>query len=52
MLIFHARPEKNKKGDPLDNPNRHANAQVFSWDEAGFPQFGEPAAYREKETAR
>lgn len=52
VLIFHARPEKNKKGDPLDNPNRHANAQVFSWDEAGFPQFGEPAGYREKETVR
>lgn len=42
VLIFHARPEKNKEGDPLDNPNRHANAQVFSWDENGFPVFGEP----------
>ncbi|MFC5630334.1 MULTISPECIES: glycoside hydrolase family 43 protein [Streptococcus] len=44
VLIFHARPEKNKEGDPLDNPNRHANAQVFSWDENGFPVFGEPGA--------
>lgn len=42
VLIFHARPEKNKEGDPLDNPNRHANAQVFSWDRMGFPYFGEP----------
>lgn len=45
VLIYHARPEKNKVGDPLDNPNRHANAQVFSWDEAGFPVFGEPTGY-------
>ncbi|WP_161979290.1 glycoside hydrolase family 43 protein [Streptococcus sp. S784/96/1] len=44
VLIFHARPEKNKEGDPLDNPNRHANVQVFSWDENGFPVFGEPGA--------
>ncbi|MGT2666042.1 glycoside hydrolase family 43 protein [Streptococcus rifensis] len=42
VMIFHARPEKNKEGDPLDNPNRHANAQVFTWDENGFPVFGEP----------
>ena len=42
VLIFHARPEKNKAGDPLDNPNRHANAQIFSWDDKGFPVFGEP----------
>lgn len=45
VLIYHARPEKNKAGDPLDNPNRHANAQVFSWDENGFPVFGEPTGY-------
>ncbi|MBL1226099.1 glycoside hydrolase family 43 protein [Enterococcus sp. BWR-S5] len=45
VLIYHARPEKNKVGDPLDNPNRHANAQVFSWDEEGFPIFGEPEGY-------
>ncbi|MCQ9216448.1 Beta-xylosidase, GH43 family [Streptococcus gallolyticus] len=42
VLIFHARPEKNKAGDPLDNPNRHANAQIFFWDNNGFPVFGEP----------
>lgn len=42
VLVYHARPEKNKKGDPLDNPNRHAHAQIFSWDEKGFPVFGEP----------
>lgn len=44
VIIFHARPEKNKKGDPLDNPNRHANAQIFVFDENGFPLFGEPGS--------
>lgn len=44
VLIYHARPEKNKEGDPLDNPNRHANAQIFGWDENGFPDFGEPGS--------
>lgn len=42
VLIYHARPEKNKEGDPLDNPNRHANAQIFSFNEDGFPEFGQP----------
>ena len=46
VLIFHARPEKNKEGDPLDNPNRHANAQIFTWTEDGFPDFGVPGAQR------
>lgn len=42
VLVFHARPEKNAAGDPLDNPNRHAHAQIFTWDSKGFPHFGEP----------
>ncbi|WP_265458883.1 family 43 glycosylhydrolase [Enterococcus sp. HY326] len=42
ILIYHARPEKNQEGDPLSNPNRHAIAQQFDWNEAGFPVFGEP----------
>lgn len=42
VLIYHARPTKTNEGDPLHNPNRHARAQVFSWDENGFPYFGEP----------
>ena len=44
VLIYHARPEKNKEGDPLDNPDRHANAQVFTWNEKGFPVFGKPGS--------
>ncbi|UUX35393.1 glycoside hydrolase family 43 protein [Fundicoccus culcitae] len=41
VLIYHARPEMNQTGDPLENPNRHAFAKVFNWDEKGFPVFGE-----------
>lgn len=42
VLIYHARPQKVAAGDPLDIPDRHAHAQIFDWDESGFPQFGEP----------
>lgn len=42
VLIYHARPEMVLKEDPLFNPNRHARAQVFTWDEDGFPVFGKP----------
>lgn len=42
VLIYHARPKVNEEGDPLDNPNRHANAQIFTWDKNGFPVFGIP----------
>lgn len=42
VLIYHARPKKNEQGDPLNNPDRHARAQVFAWDEKGFPVFGVP----------
>lgn len=44
VLIYHARPEKNKAGDPLDNPDRHAHAQVFKWNDNGLPNFGSPGS--------
>lgn len=44
VLVYHARPEKNREGDPLDNPNRHAFIKRIEWDEAGFPVFGTPGA--------
>jgi len=44
LLVYHARPKKNEAGDPLDNPNRHARVQAFTWDEAGFPVFGKPVS--------
>lgn len=42
ILVYHARPEKNNAGNPLENPNRHAYIQFFTWDEKGLPVFGEP----------
>jgi len=44
VLIYHARNYKEIDGDPLYDPNRHTRAQVFDWDEQGFPVFGEPVA--------
>lgn len=44
LIVYHARPEKNKMDDPLHNPNRHARIQSFLWDDKGFPVFGEPIA--------
>ncbi|HJG48548.1 MAG TPA: glycoside hydrolase family 43 protein [Facklamia tabacinasalis] len=42
VMVFHARPKKVEEVEPLDVPDRHANAQVFTWDENGFPIFGIP----------
>lgn len=42
ILIYHARPQIVLEEEPLDVPDRHANGQVFTWDEDGFPVFGEP----------
>lgn len=42
VLIYHARPKKVTEIEPLDVPDRHANAQVFTWNEEGMPVFGVP----------
>ena len=42
ILVYHARNYKEIEGDPLYDPNRHMRAQVFGWDEYGFPYFGKP----------
>lgn len=42
VLIYHARPKKVTEEEPLDVPDRHANAQVFTWNEEGMPVFGIP----------
>lgn len=42
ILIYHARSYKEIVGDPLYDPNRHARAKVFGWDENGMPVFGVP----------
>lgn len=48
VLVYHARPITYNEGDPLENPNRHARAQMFTWDENGFPVFGIPVKDEEK----
>lgn len=42
VLIYHARPKKVTEEEPLDVPDRHANAQFFTWNEEGMPVFGIP----------
>ncbi|MGJ9382266.1 glycoside hydrolase family 43 protein [Salipaludibacillus sp. CF4.18] len=42
VIVYHARNYKEIEGDPLYDPNRHARAQVFSWDQNGAPYFGIP----------
>lgn len=46
VLIYHCRSYKEIKGDPLYDPNRHARAQFFEYDENGLPVFGEPQGER------
>ncbi|XID92770.1 family 43 glycosylhydrolase [Paenibacillaceae bacterium WGS1546] len=42
VLVYHARPYGEISGDPLFDPNRHARAQAFGWNEDGAPDFGRP----------
>lgn len=44
VLVYHCRNYKEIEGDPLNDPNRHARAMRFSYDESGLPVFGEPVA--------
>ena len=44
LLVYHARPKKNDLSNPLDNPDRHARVQAFTWNEDGMPVFGIPVA--------
>lgn len=43
ILIYHARSYKEIIGDPLFDPNRHARAKVFTWNDE-LPDFGTPPA--------
>jgi len=42
ILVYHARSYKEIEGEPLFDPNRHARAQYFTWNEDGTPNFGIP----------
>jgi GH43 family beta-xylosidase len=44
LLVYHARNYRDIVGDPLNDPNRHARVQAFSWRADGFPDFGTPVA--------
>ncbi len=48
VIVYHARPYKDIEGNPLYDPNRHARAQSFTWNEDGTPNFGIPV----KESAK
>lgn len=39
IMVYHARTEDKIVGDPLYNPNRHANLMKIRWDEDGRPVF-------------
>ena len=34
--MYHARPEINDYSNPLENPNRHAYVQPFTWDKMDY----------------
>ncbi|MBM7540968.1 family 43 glycosylhydrolase [Amphibacillus cookii] len=42
LLIYHARPYKEIKGNSLYDHNRHARIQRLFWNEDGTPYFGIP----------
>lgn len=42
LLVYHIRNYSDIKGDPLYDPNRHTMVQSFSYDENGYPDFGQP----------
>lgn len=42
ILVYHARSYKEIVGEPLFDPNRHARAQAFTWNEDDMPEFGFP----------
>ena len=39
ICVYHARNEEEITGDPLYNPNRHAQLMKVKWDEEGRPVF-------------
>lgn len=41
VLIYHARVYEKIRGNSLYDFNRHTRAKTFTWDEKGFPDFGQ-----------
>ena len=44
VLIYHARVYEKIRGNSLYDFNRHTRAKTFTWDEKGFPDFGQDIA--------
>ena len=44
LLVYHARPYRGVKPDPLRDPNRHTRVQPLRWRDDGTPDFGVPVA--------
>ena len=44
LLVYHARPYRQVKPDPLRDPNRHTRVKSIAWREDGTPDFGDPPA--------
>jgi GH43 family beta-xylosidase len=42
LLVYHVRDRKTGGGEALNDAGRHACLQPFSYDEKGYPVFGEP----------
>src|SRR5690625_6672543 len=46
LIVYHARPYKEIKGNSLYDHNRHARIQRLFWNEDGTPFFGIPGEDR------
>lgn len=44
VLIYHSRVYKQIRGYELNDINRHTRARTFTWNENGFPDFGQDLA--------
>lgn len=44
LLVYHARPYREVKPDPLRDPNRHTRVKPIRWRDDGTPDFGVPPA--------
>ncbi|WP_046176109.1 glycoside hydrolase family 43 protein [Domibacillus indicus] len=51
LLVYHARDQKTGGGEALNDAGRHACIQSFTYDEKGYPQFGEPQPNTEPASA-
>jgi GH43 family beta-xylosidase len=41
IIVYHARSYKEIAGDPLYDPNRDTRVKILTWNEDGYPNFGD-----------